>query len=178
MSGIKQKNKSRAIIINDQNELLIVNYNGVFLLPGGKVEDNETHLECLKRELKEELGINIIDSELEPFIKVIFTQENYLTRDGKKIDRKISTEYYIIRKNVIINQNETHLTEEEKNALSYYYIPIDDIKRLLEQPSNNPRKKFFDLELKTVINSYINKTKSDDNSLSKDNPKILQIKML
>lgn len=33
--------------------------NGIYEFPGGKVEDNETELEALKREIKEECGIEI-----------------------------------------------------------------------------------------------------------------------
>ena len=33
--------------------------NGIYEYPGGKVEDNETEIEALKREIKEECGIEI-----------------------------------------------------------------------------------------------------------------------
>ena len=33
--------------------------NGIYEFPGGKVEDNETEIEALKREIKEECGIEI-----------------------------------------------------------------------------------------------------------------------
>ena len=33
--------------------------NGIYEFPGGKVEDNETEIEALKREIKEECGIDL-----------------------------------------------------------------------------------------------------------------------
>ncbi|HHW47619.1 MAG TPA: 8-oxo-dGTP diphosphatase MutT [Clostridiaceae bacterium] len=53
-----------AIIINDGKVLIAQraknqNMAGKWEFPGGKVEPGETPEECLKREIREELGINI-----------------------------------------------------------------------------------------------------------------------
>ena len=47
------------LILNaDENIELVINGKGQFL-PGGGIEGDETHEECLKREYIEELGYNI-----------------------------------------------------------------------------------------------------------------------
>ena len=64
---------SCAIIVNSQNQVLIAQRSALMPLPlkwefpGGKIEDNETAAECLIREIKEELNIEIeITSALSP----------------------------------------------------------------------------------------------------------------
>lgn len=55
------KIRAGAIIFND-NKLLLVSAKGrkEFWSPGGKIEENETDEDCLKRELKEELGVQLV----------------------------------------------------------------------------------------------------------------------
>ena len=59
-----------AAIIKDGEKILIgrrAPYEkapGMWELPGGKLEEGESHKDCLKRELKEELGIDSIIGEL------------------------------------------------------------------------------------------------------------------
>lgn len=50
-----------AVILNEQNELLLVRKkeSSFFQLAGGKIQENETELETLVREIKEETGLII-----------------------------------------------------------------------------------------------------------------------
>jgi 8-oxo-dGTP pyrophosphatase MutT (NUDIX family) len=50
-----------AAIILDDHRLLVVRKRGssVFISPGGKIASGETQLECLKRELAEELSVQL-----------------------------------------------------------------------------------------------------------------------
>lgn len=45
-----------AAVINDKKELLLVKKKETWILPGGKPESGELELECLYREVFEELG--------------------------------------------------------------------------------------------------------------------------
>lgn len=60
--------KSAGIIIKDR-KFLITRTRGksFFVSPGGKIEEGETIIEALERELKEELDINIDIESLEDF---------------------------------------------------------------------------------------------------------------
>lgn len=56
------RESSRAIIFKDNKVVLIYrkkNNQEYYVFPGGKVEDGETNEECVIREIKEELGIDI-----------------------------------------------------------------------------------------------------------------------
>ena len=56
----EEKEKVRLLLENNQGQILLCNYNGIYMLPGGKVDSNELLEDALKREIKEELGIDII----------------------------------------------------------------------------------------------------------------------
>jgi 8-oxo-dGTP pyrophosphatase MutT (NUDIX family) len=48
-----------AIILKDKKFLMVRNVGrDIYTSPGGKIEENETRRECLKRELEEELGVS------------------------------------------------------------------------------------------------------------------------
>lgn len=62
-----------AALINDNDEVLLAQrpkgkrLAGKWEFPGGKVEKNESPEGALVRELKEELGVDVKESDLEPF---------------------------------------------------------------------------------------------------------------
>lgn len=65
MSNLPHKHIGVAVIINEENYILIDKRLPTGLManlwefPGGKIEEGETTEDCIKREVKEELGIDI-----------------------------------------------------------------------------------------------------------------------
>ncbi len=57
---------ARIIIENDQKEILVIERadNGQMGIPAGSLEEGETIEECIKREVWEETGIEILDLEV------------------------------------------------------------------------------------------------------------------
>lgn len=63
------KPTSSALILNDRNEVLLLKraiepYFGKWDIPGGFLEESEDPIDCLKRESREEMGIEIIPGEV------------------------------------------------------------------------------------------------------------------
>jgi len=62
LKTLPKKRMASGILIFDKNgKLLIVkpNYQDHWLIPGGTIEENESPMQACKREIKEEIGVNI-----------------------------------------------------------------------------------------------------------------------
>ncbi|MDD2435367.1 MAG: NUDIX hydrolase [Bacilli bacterium] len=150
----EQKSKCRCIFINDKDQILVANYGGVYLLPGGSVDNEESIYDAIIREIKEELGMTIRHHNVETLLKISFYQKNYPKRDGVVKNRLINTYYFKSNIPFVIDQNQMQLTDNEiKSKFILELINIDDLKQILAQKKNDsPRNKFFVQELSSVLN--------------------------
>lgn len=89
----------KGIILKDRQVLLLKNERDEWELPGGKLELSESPLECLKRELTEELSLTITPVQLiESWVYSIFQDVHVLIlaygcRSPEGYDFKISAEH-------------------------------------------------------------------------------------
>jgi len=62
---MESKTRIVGIVINEHNEILLQQGYGYEELrtPGGKIDENESELECLKREFLEEMYVEVIGAE-------------------------------------------------------------------------------------------------------------------
>lgn len=146
--------KVRAVIINDRiGKILIVNYAGLYMLPGGKIDNNETEMSALKREILEESGIEITELELEPYLVINSYDKNYHTREYGTINRLTQTTFYVIHtdKEIDISKKKLTKSEIEKNhTITYEYLEV--IEYLIRiNNSFNPKRKQFDREILTAL---------------------------
>lgn len=73
-----------AAITNQKGEILAVRLNkekpeGVWVTPGGKLEEGETCRGCVKREVKEELGVDIEVGEIVGISEVEYEENEFWT---------------------------------------------------------------------------------------------------
>lgn len=144
--------RPRAIIINSNNEILLVFCNNTYQFPGGFLEDNETLIEGLKREILEETGILLNDNEI---IKQICTIE-YLNKDYPRKDNNRLTKfsYYYVVTDKKINLNNTNYDEwEKKNNFKLKYVSVSDFEKVLNETINdNPMNKMIYKDMMMVFN--------------------------
>lgn len=144
--------RPRAIIINSNNEILLGFCNNTYQFPGGFLEDNETLIEGLKREILEETGILLNDNEI---IKQICTIE-YLNKDYPRKDNNRLTKfsYYYVVTDKKVNLNNTNYDEwEKKNNFKLKYVSSENFEKVLNETINdNPMNKMIYKDMMMVFN--------------------------
>lgn len=145
--------KARLIsIIN--NKVLVCNYSGFYMLPGGKLDDEETFDLAITREIFEETGNIITEDDYDEYLTVENYQTNYISRHKPErlINKKTITKYYITTKK--IDSKEAYLSPLEKSGnMRLAYMDIDVLKSLLKQEVR-PKHQVFAAELLSVLNEY------------------------
>ena len=144
-------NKVRAILV-DSHRLLIANYGGVYLLPGGSIENEETSEQAILRELREELGIYYLKEELKELFTLKYYQKEYPLRHNDKKNRLSITHFYIGNYKGINSYNLNRTAKEISDGFNLQLVNINNLDSLIKETSynNNPRKLFFDRELEEV----------------------------
>ena len=147
----KYEIKTRAVLVNNSEAIIVANYGGVILLPGGKIDDGEDEYTALIRELKEETGMTYDINELKYLFQLEYYQKNYPTREGNMINRKIDT-YFFTSEYKGFDANHMILTsKEQKDKFKLTLTNLEYLKYKLIESSNNPRSPFFKNEMIEVI---------------------------
>ena len=130
MNDYKFKVRVAGIIISD-NYLLVESYSDVaYTLPGGHIEINETSERAIKRELEEELNINI---EIEKFVGLI---ENFFV--NIKNEKTHCLDFFYKCSIKIDDYNNFEMDEIDhgiKMHHSYKWIKIDELDKYNLKPN-------------------------------------------
>ena len=147
--------RARAVMLNKENELLIGYLDSTYQFPGGHVENGETVVEGLIREVEEETGIVLEKKEYEPFIQIQGFYKNY-EDTGKS--RYVEFNYFLIRTDEKFDLEKRKLDDYEiENKYSIMYIKLSDFDSYLEKTINdNKRNKTVYNEIREVLNELNN----------------------
>lgn len=155
----KETSKVRALLIDDKQQILVANYGGVYLLPGGSIDTNESVLDAIIRELQEELGENYNSDELSFLTTIQYYQRNYPTRDNDHLNRLVNTHYFVGPFKGISKSNQIFTKKEQDDNFKLELIPLVEIKSIvLSNTSTNPRNIYFQKELLTILDFYYSKS--------------------
>lgn len=137
----------KVLLINN-GKLLIGNEDGCFMFIGGHQEDNEKLIDTLKREVKEETGIEL-DNEVinDPFLKKIYLNKDY---PNKGENRESDIYYYAVETNKLPDLENVNYTESEINK-HFELINIDLNKAIDIIKENIPNHKDNEIISKDMI---------------------------
>ncbi len=93
------RNSSRAIVLNKQNQIFLFRYTfdffaekaSIWITPGGGLEEDESFEKALKRELFEELGIELTEQAQE----IYYRTPLYELSNGEKVQSE--ERFYLVR---------------------------------------------------------------------------------
>ena len=117
--------RAKAIIKNSKNQILLACVNDNYHLPGGHLEKNETFYECLKREIKEEVGVDLKEKIGKPILTITYYSKDY---PSNGINSKSIAKYFELKEEIIPNYSNIHLTDDEKKGnFKLEYLDEDKI---------------------------------------------------
>ena len=115
---MKIRKSARAIVINNKNQMFLFQYmfdyledsKAIWITPGGSLEEGESFEDALKREVYEELGVQLTKESPE----VYYRNPIYTLKSGEKVQ---SVEKFFL---VVLEEDSfsfNHWTESEKKRM-------------------------------------------------------------
>lgn len=145
----------KALLINKNNEIILGYCFNTYQFIGGHQEGDESLEECLKREIREETGIQINESKMTPFMKITHYTKNY--RDNG-LNRENIIYYYVIYTNEEVdNKNIDYDEWEVKGDFEIRRVNLNDIEQVLKNSiPDNPLNPLIVEEMLEVLVYYKN----------------------
>lgn len=127
--------RTKILMLNHQNEILMGFYKKTYQFPGGHLEYGETLGDCLKREIKEETGMEIDTSKFAPFYVIRYFEKNH-HNTGK--NRLSEIYYYHIYTDEEFHLNNTNYDPEEiKGNYELRYVNLDEFDDVMRNATSD-----------------------------------------
>lgn len=159
----------KAIMINEQNDVLLAYCDDDYQFPGGRLKNGEDIYDGLIREVEEETGIKSKKEDYYPFMITKHYEKNYFRTGNNRLNIII---YFIYKKVPIINDSNIDISNyERKNGFKLCYVNIDEVEdSLIDHTRKYPRFKNVAYEMLPVLDEY--KNNYYNNILETDNFKL------
>jgi 8-oxo-dGTP pyrophosphatase MutT (NUDIX family) len=110
-------------------------YEGSYVVPGGGIEDEETHDQALRREMMEEAGLDISKGQIDQINIATGEHEKTLPGSGERVLVKMT--FYDYRIVLPDNAEDIHVTAEDDWAEPRWFTA----KELASQPVGDPTRR-------------------------------------
>ena len=143
------------VLLIKNNNIILGRERGIYQFPGGHLEENENFIECIKREIMEETGIEVLEKDIgDPIYKIVYFNKDY-PEVGK--NRKSEIYYYVINTNKEVDLSKTNYTKNElEGNFEIKEVPLDNVIKVLEDNIiNNEKNKVITPDMIRVINEYM-----------------------
>ena len=145
--------RAKLLIETSNNKIAICYCNNNYFLLGGHVDNDESDMQCLHRELLEESGIDIDFNDLDPFITIKYLNKDY-PEEG--INTLSIANYYSLIYDIKCDLKNIDLTEDEINGgFKIVFIDKDKIINILEKYLDKASRKGVTLDTIQVIKEYL-----------------------
>lgn len=146
----------KMLMINSKNEILLGYSHNKYQFPGGHLENNETLIDCVIREVEEETGIklNLIDAK--PFFVIRHYTKNY---NGTGENRNSEIYYFEIKTDEAYDLSKVKYTEDEKAGnFELRHINLNNVEEKLIN-SKNETNAVMVSEMISALREYKNLNK-------------------
>lgn len=148
--------RAKLLIENDKEELLLAYSHNNYFTIGGHIEKDETDFECIKREVKEETGIDLHDEDFKPIISIVYYCKDY---PEIGVNSKYVGNYYSTYCNDKVVKRDMNLTEDEKEGnFKCVYLPKCDALKILNDSLSTCSWERVVKDTYLVIENYLKKT--------------------
>ena len=159
-----QKEEHTVRTLNSKDEILFGYADKTYQFVGGHVEDHEDLITALKREVREESGINLDLNYLTPFLKIKYYSRDY-PKEG--LNTLTTNNYFVVRTDLEPNYGNQSLTDYEKEwEYTVKYIPKDKALEVLRNSLTDAKKKNPVLDTIEAVSEFL-KINTDDTRRSR-----------
>lgn len=157
---MKEVNKVRVVLLNPKGQIAITKTNsGVYMLPGGKLEEGEQPKDSLIREVQEETGITLKLRNIKgPFYKMEYLGDFIDENTGQMMKKQTNTSFYVGYTTQEIDVTKMKMTPREiARGSKSSFMNISVLRYQIEQgrnETNSARKKKYDTELLQVLDKF------------------------